>query len=473
MDNKQFTLKKEATDSDSNCSTIKINDYYLSFNTNLNYTHAQDTDFSLYLLGNLFDYNDTKASNQDLLNILIEQTNKEDFFKVLDGYYGEYVIIYVRNNEFILLNDCCAQKEVYYTDTYSMVGSQIQLLSIEADFQKEHPYYSSNLFKKKKLHVGTSTSHPNIKHLAPNHYIDILHKKTIRFFPRKKIAPQSTHSVAQKAAKMLKGYITAIANRHEIVLPVTGGFDSRVLFLSSLHINCTYFVSQHQDMNNGHYDIKIAQKLTRIFDKHLHIIKDSNQNTETLNTNRIDNPRATSFPKLVNNKVLINGNISEIARNYFNYIHPVTAKKLTLLNGYSDNSYVIKNYKEWLLKNKETFKKYGYHTLDMFYWEEKMGNWTAKAKTEAHAMSIELMSPFNSRELLSLLLSTKRKDRDKFTSILYKKIIENLVDTHEEINSIPTNPDFERKRALFLKKLRLFKLFDAARLQLRILKRKI
>jgi hypothetical protein len=227
-------------------------------------------------------------------------------------------------------------------------------------------------------------------------------------------------------------------------------------------------------MNDDHYDIKIAQKITALFNKELHVIKDSEVSNDTVDaTQNIDNPRATSFPKLIAGNVLINGNISEIARNYFNYITPVTAKKLTLLNGYSDNPFVMNSYQEWLSQNKNVLKQYDYNLLDMFYWEEKMGNWTAKAKTEAHALNFELMSPFNSRALLRLLLATKRKDRDKFTSRLYKKIIEHLVDNHEVVNAIPTNPDFERARALFLKKIGLFKMFDALRLDLRILKRKI
>ncbi len=474
MDNKQFTLKKNIPESHPNCSIVKINEYYLQFNTNLNYTHTKNTDFSLYLLGNLFDYKDTKASNQDVLDILVKQSNKEGFFEILDHYYGEYVIIYVRNDELVLLNDCCSQKEVYYTDNYTEFGSQVQLLSHTINTEENHPYYASSLFDKKKLFIGTSTSNPNIKHLAPNHYIDILHKKVVRFFPITKILPQPIDEVAKKAASMLKGYISAIANRHEIILPVTGGFDSRLLFLASLGVECEYFVSQHKNMGDNHYDITIAQKLTGIFNKKLHVIKDADESTKTLDTNQnIDNPRTTSFPKLVADKVLINGNISEIARNYYNYIYPVTAQKLTLLNGYSDNSFVIETYQNWLSQNKSHFNKLNYNILDMFYWEEKMGNWTAKAKTEAHAMHLELMSPFNSRALLHLLLATKRKDRDKFTSRLYCKIIENLVDNHKEINAIPTNPDFERKRALFLKKINLFRVFDDLRLHLRILKRKI
>ncbi|MFT5890765.1 MAG: hypothetical protein ACI9Y7_000863 [Dokdonia sp.] len=473
MNNKQFTFKTSIPESNDGCSIVKIKEYYLQHHQNLNYTYSNHKNTTLHLLGNVFDYIDTKASNQELVDTLIKQQTKEDVFKILDTYYGEYVLIYATEKELIILNDCCAQHEVYYTDDYTEVGSQLHLLSNQNSVKKDHIYYDSALFNKKKLCIGTTTPSPQVKHLAPNHYIDVLHKKTIRFFPNEKITPQPIEAVAKKVALMLKGYITAIANRHKIVLPVTGGFDSRLLFLASLDTECDYFVSQHPNMSDDHYDITIAQKITDIFDKKLHVIKDADETNHTLETTQnIDNPRTASFPKLVANKVLINGNISEIARNYYNYIQPVTAKKLTLLNGYSDNAFVIDTYQNWLSQNKGLFKKQGYHILDLFYWEEKMGNWTAKAKTEAHAMNLELMSPFNSRALLQLLLSTKRKDRDKFTSTLYQKIIEHLVDNHKEINAIPTNPDFERSRALFLKKIKLFKAFDAFRLYVRILKRK-
>lgn len=473
MNNKQFTFKASIPESNDVCSIVKIKEYYLQYHQNLNHTHSHHKNITLHLLGNVFDYIDTKASNQELVNILVKQQTKEDVFKILDTYYGEYVLIYVTEKELIILNDCCAQHEVYYTDDYTEVGSQLHLISTKGNSEKDHIYYNSTLFNKKKLCIGTTTPSAHVKHLAPNHYMDVLRKETVRFFPNEKITPQPIEVVAEKAALMLKGYITAIANRHNIVLPVTGGFDSRLLFLASLDTACDYFVSQHQNMSDEHYDIVIAQKITNIFDKKLHVVKDSDETNHTLETTGIDHPRTASFPKLVTNKVLINGNISEIARNYYNYIKPVTAKKLTLLNGYSDNPFVIEVYQNWLSQNKSLFKKQGYHLLDLFYWEEKMGNWTAKAKTEAHAMNLELMSPFNSRALLQLLLATKRRDRDKFTSTLYQKIIEHLVDNHKEINAIPTNPDFERSRALFLKKIKLFKTFDAFRLYLRILKRRI
>ena len=248
MNNKQFTIKKEVPESYPNCSIVKINESYLQFNNTINYTHTKNNDLSLYLLGNLFDYKNVKASNQDLLDVLVNQSNKEDFFKILDHYYGEYVIIYVKKDEFIILNDCCAQKEIYYTDDYTELGSQPQLLSHNTNTEENHPYYTSTLFTQKKLYIGTSTSISCIKHLAPNHYIDLLHKKVVRFFPTTKIFLLDIDEVAKKAAIMLKGYISAIAHRHKIILPVTGGFDSRLLFLASLDLECEYFVSQHNNM---------------------------------------------------------------------------------------------------------------------------------------------------------------------------------------------------------------------------------
>ena len=58
-----------------------------------------------------------------------------------------------------------------------------------------------------------------------------------------------------------------------LILPLTAGFDSRLLFLSSLDINCEYYVSQHKWMNDSHPDIIISKQLTSLFGKKLVIKK--------------------------------------------------------------------------------------------------------------------------------------------------------------------------------------------------------
>jgi len=472
LGNKQFLFTKHPKTVDSEIVlTEVISDFTLYYNTNLQVTKSKTESKQLYLLGHLFSYEDSLATNKTLLDLLASTEDLEAFFKLLDSFYGEYVIIYKTEQQFLILNDCCAQNEIYYNVDFTEFGSQSCLLSDKTEV-KNHPYYNSALFRNKKLFISETTPYINVKHLLANHYLEINTAKNIRFYPTQPLEILDINIVAKKAAKQLKGYITAISKRHDLILPVTGGFDSRLLFLASLDLGCEYYVSKHKNMSSNHYDITIAKQLCNLYGKTLHIIEDTSANSIILESaETLDVPRQGSFPKITKNKAIINGNISEVARNYFNYHTNLSGKKLALLNGFSQNTFVIEKYQDWLSKNKEIFLKHNFNLLDTFYWEEKMSIWTAKAKSEANAMDLNLFSPFNSRALLHQLLNTNRKDRDKFTSKLYKAITTELTDKSGTVNHITTNPDFERKRALILKKLRLFTYFDALRLKVRILKR--
>jgi hypothetical protein len=66
---------------------------------------------------------------------------------------------------------------------------------------------------------------------------------------------------------MLKEFIKAAAIRNIINMAVTGGYDSRVLFLASLDVDCKYYVAKLSNMDHKHNDIVIPQKPTKIFKK--------------------------------------------------------------------------------------------------------------------------------------------------------------------------------------------------------------
>jgi len=163
----------------------------------------------------------------------------------------------------------------------------------------------------------------------------------------------------------------------------------------------------------------------------------------------------------------INGNISEIARNYFGYQKKPTARNLAFLNGYKNSKAVINEYQDWMDKNVPLFEKFGYNLLDMFYWEEKMGNWCAKAKTEGFAMGVKSISPFNSRQLLTLLLSTNRKHRDSFNNVLYNRIIELLA---PEAACLPINPNKKHKLIGIMKTLHIYNTYRYIGTKLQLLR---
>jgi hypothetical protein len=241
----------------------KILDYTLFHHPDLEFEHSINKKVDLYLLGFLFDYEKPQYSNKQILDILSNSDNYDNFLERLSKYSGHYVIIYKSEAKLIILNDPCAQSEIYYNNSFTSFGTQPKIInkvnhvvlhtSIEAA-----EFYNSSMFHSKKVFIGETTHAENIKHLLPNHFIDIKNKMIIRYFPNEKIKIISLDEAATEASTMLEGYIKAAALRNNLYMGVTGGYDSRVLFLSSLGVPCKYYVTQLSNMKNNHYDIKVS-----------------------------------------------------------------------------------------------------------------------------------------------------------------------------------------------------------------------
>lgn len=471
----QFIFTKRLIVVPENCTSIPVRDYELVYHDTLSFNKTSFEKTSIYLLGDLFDYRNPKFTNADILNGFADISSKEELFKHLDPYCGAYILIYDDSSDFIILNDSSGQREIFYDVDFSQMGAQVGLLeNLEEVDYSAHPYYGTALFNRKRLYIGETTPRPNVKHLRPNHYLDIPNNQVIRFFPREGNIREDLATVAQMGATMLNGFIEAIRHRFPLVIPLTGGMDSRMLFVASLDLDATYYISQHENDNDDYYDLVVAQQVAAVYDKPLQIIKDGKASCTFLKEPQgLDFPRDVSFPTIAINKAVINGNVSEVARNHFKYHKPVTGKKLALLNGFENNPFVIRHYDDWIATNKSIIQNKDYHLLDFFYWEENMMNWASKGKTETRALGVFMFSPFNSRGLLKLLLATDRDKRDTANNVVHAKILDILSEHNKELKKIPLNPDSERKRARVLWRLGLFKVFDAIRMELRLLKRKL
>jgi hypothetical protein len=473
----QFLLTKQKPNFEfDGWNTQQVEDFFLFTHPMLNYTLAKSNEVELHLIGDLYDWVNPFQTNQQILNSLAKHNDLSEFLSELAGYTGQFAIIYSSSTLFYLICDACAQQEVYYTINFSSFGSQPKIISL-TEQQSLNPnkdvccFFKSKSFVSKKVFYGDKTHMQNVRHLRPNHYIDIRNKKIIRSYPTEPLKPLPLDEVAGRASVMLKGYLKAIAHRERIALAVTAGYDSRVLFLASLELPCVYFVQKHAYMSNTHYDITIPSQLTKLFNKEFTIIPDlpSEQIAYPEHYEKsIDFPRFPKIPSVVySGFTYINGNISEIARNYFGYQKKPTARNLAFLNGYKNSKAVINEYQDWMDKNVPLFEKFGYNLLDMFYWEEKMGNWCAKAKTEGFAMGVKSISPFNSRQLLTLLLSTNRKHRDSFNNVLYNRIIELLA---PEAACLPINPNKKHKLIGIMKTLHIYNTYRYIGTKLQLLR---
>lgn len=477
MFRQQFLLTKDKN-FELRWNKYTVGNYYLHIHPDLEHTYAKKNQIEIHLLGSLYDSANPELLNRDIIENLVFSEAAEKLFTDISKYSGEFILIYKRNEEILIFNDACALSEIYYDDSYSCFGTQPKLLTkiiktIPHDDPDAIDFYTSDIFKKKCLFVGESTHVKNIRHLLPNHYINLNKKETSRFYPIKAISELPLDEVARRASSMIKGYIKAMSLRHNTAIAVTGGYDSRVLFLASLETKSKYYVTKHPNMTDSHYDISIPRLLTSLYNKDFHVVPENLNTNNDLNKeycNSIDFPRYLNLAdKILEDHAIINGNISEVARNYYGYYDHVSSEDLAFLIGYSDYKFPSKQYDIYLKKNNTLFERTGYHLLDMFYWEEKMGNWAAKAKTESSALGDTVVSPFNSRDLLTILLSVKRKYRDAHFNRLYDRIIFHLSSGNKSVLEIPVNPGRKQRIIRIMKKLGIYNLYRNIGLRTRML----
>lgn len=466
MNRKQFLLTKIKGEFAHLEEINKIGNYYLYIGIESEYCFITNQNMEFHLLGSIYDWEKPEYRNEQILEEISKGNKIQEILDKSNNYCGEYVFILKLSDEIFIFNDATSQKEVYYDDTFICFGTQPKLLEqsvelLEHEDNDAKKYYNSLIFKTNCLFVGNTTHKQNIFHLLPNHLLNITEKSVQRFFPTLTLDENTIKYTAKKCSIILKGYIKAISMRHKLKMAVTGGYDSRILFLSSLGVKCKYFVSRHSYMNNSHYDILIPKYLTNYYHKDF-IVEDNEKIVKTIMNkayiNDIDFPRFLNVSNNDSHYCFINGNISEIARNYFGYHKNATAEDLCFLLTKSNLKFVIKQYQNWLKAN-SIFNKFGYNYLDMFYWEEKMGNWTAKAKTENYALNRDIASPFNSRSLLNLLLSTNRKYRDSHLNHLYNSIIAELSKRDSKIMKLRINPSKKDLIIRIMKHIKIYNLY--------------
>jgi len=472
--NRQFLLSNSRCDA-LGWTCYNVGDYYLYVHPNLECTIAQGNGVELVLLGYLFDYQAPESSNQDLLNGLTSAQNPDTFFQQVDTYSGQFVLIYRCAQEFILCHDAGGQQEIYYNSTFSVFASQPKLLQevisgIPVSDPAARQFYTSEAFLQSKIFIGNFTHLENIRHLQPNHCIDLNQKKVLRYFPRTHVVSHSVVEAADGAIKMLTGFLKAASLRYQLEIGVTAGYDSRILFLASLGIDCTYYISKNNTRDNA-TDIRIAKQLAELHNRPLSVrtgkgaslITDDARKIQDLS---IDFPRYRALSQYHRNAMVVNGNISEIARSYYGTYPYRNGSELARAYGIGGSVFAQNLFDSWLADNRELFDSFGYDYRDMFYWEEKIGNWAAKGKTEA-ALNKIVYSPFCSRRLLELLLSTARMHRDKHFNHLYDTMITRM---SPRAMRIPINPDKKTRIIKAMKRVGIYSLYRKAGIRLKLLK---
>jgi hypothetical protein len=427
------------------------NEAYLSAHPDLEVTQSCANGINLIVLGFILDPFSPKKTNQEILdNIISQSSNFADVINKSEYLSGRWAFIYKDKNGISVLHDPCGQRQVYFYQSKSdiLCGSDPAILNHFTKLEKDdspalQEFINSPKFKKREnAWLGSGTIFRGVKHLLPNHYLNFKNLKAIRFWPSIPLDKIDLEQGIEVAAQILKGTLTAANNRYKLALAVTAGWDSRILLAASkeIHKDVTYFVNITRKEDKNIPDVRIPSRLFRqlgvpfkvqVCDKAIdpefeRILKNN------LAMARTDLPKTKHIYKSYldfSGMLSINGNASEIAKLITRPPFPIKLNGASLSNmpyfGYSGLSYAASELDCWINEISSPCHDSNTNIFDMFYWEQRMGNWGAQYPAEQDT-AIEQLSPFNNRLLLRTMLSVDEKYRTPPTYTLQYKIMEKL-----------------------------------------------
>ncbi|MCU7617061.1 hypothetical protein NZ698_07615 [Chryseobacterium sp. PBS4-4] len=411
---------------------------------------------NIIFFGECFDFENPAHSNKEIVEYLQKCDFKEKIDKI-ERLSGFFIIIFSENRNTYVFNDATGQLEIfiYQKDSDLYISSQPNLIthiSKKTDYHDNLPSYIAN----EKINIFSRTPYKHITKLISNFYYDVNECKYSRI-PRTDYLPKlSNYQVAGLALGILQNSIVSMASRKKLGIAVTAGWDSRILFASSLFSskNISYYVLNHPS-EYGKQDVKTAREVADCFAKKLNIIdydlvsaKCENESIDLWKDDKkirkISNVMNNHYP----NTYLINGNVSEIARNFYDPLpNKLSVDDVCYIIGIKNGNYEKEAVSEWLNKADPNV-----HLLDSIYWEHKMPNWAGSNKSISNTCNT-IISPFNNRYLLNLLLSTDRRDRDKYFHKIYLLILE-MID--EKLTKIPINPTEKNRQICLMKRLHIY-----------------
>lgn len=436
--------------------------FILSTHPNLDFEIKTVGPCTLVLLGYIIDpFNPAKTSAEILADIA--EKAPPDVLRVIEStthLSGRWILIYLDSQHSVIFTDPCGLRQVYFRVNNEGIwcSSQPEIikaatgLSPNADKSLSEFIKSFDYQRKECALVGDKTRYADCYHLLPNHFLDLSSSSVIRFFPKKKPTAVSIDQAVEIASSLLKGSMDAISQRFSPMLAVTAGWDTRVLLASTKNIygRIQYYVDRQGVLSLDHPDVQVSQHLCRRLGVNFDVRNSSKDPprwfmeilSQSLSEARLLPKTRMIYAALADGlkSINVNGNGSEICRNAYDGFglisgDNISIAQLTGLIGYYKSKFVEYELARWKY-DLDLNGAFGFHILDLLYWEQGMSNWGAQYAAEQD-IAIEDFSPFNNRLLFTTLLSLPREYRSGPHFPIYTKLIERM---WPETLAEPINP---------------------------------
>jgi hypothetical protein len=271
----------------------------------------------------------------------------------------------------------------------------------------------------------------------PNHYLNLLSAKTQRFWPRQSLPRIRLQRAAKEGARIIKALVAGAASRFPLGALITAGWDSRVIFAATKdlasEVNYVTFATRASQSENP--DIEVPARLLPKFGKvhHFLCIPEAMHPAFAGLFRRNVTPAHESYGALTQALyedgqsfgLRVSGGGSETVRQQlrpagyeYEKITPDTLSRFAK----AKSEFAIAAFSQWL---SEVPADLNFDLLDLFYWEQKCGQWLACGQVELD-LGPESFTPYDCRTLLETLLATHRDYRVGHDYELYRVMLTEL-----------------------------------------------
>jgi hypothetical protein len=301
--------------------------------------------------------------------------------------------------------------------------------------------------------MGNRTLAGGVVALMANHALDVRQGSSVRTWPLERRAPRSAAEVAGLAADMLRSLCTTAARRWRIALPLTAGWDSRLLLASLKGVQDVWlYTVQHRDDSATADDIRIAAELAAIAGLDHHVITPGEEMgpefreaymAQTSDSHPFWGGLTESLMgRIPSEAVCMKGAVSEVAKQFYGGIadQRVDARLILGLTRQPATRFALDQAERWVEIYRRLSDSTDYRILDLFQWEHQVGRREAQSQLETD-MVHDTFNPYSCHGLLELLLSTTSRARRAPRYELYGLITQRL---WPELLRVPVNPGASR-----------------------------
>lgn len=464
----QFVLGPTFLDEMASWKKTKIRDSMcLTTHPDLNVCQVCRGNTTITLLGYVLDPDHPEASNNDVLYGVIDEI--AEFDRILDRSWkwgGRWIVIVDDGRHIRLFHDAVGLRQVFYTDVghtselwcASQPGMIAERLALGMDQSALNFINSLKQRDREYWWPGESGPYKEVRHLPPNHFLSLDTGAIHRYWPDRPFKKLPLEEAIGKTAETLQGLLESASNRYDLAVSLTAGWDSRLVLAASkrIHHKVSYVTVRQAGMPPNHADLSVPSLLvSQLGLKHDVVEAPSAMNGKFMTVFQKNwpfphekwGPDAQAIMQYNSQgKVVVTGSAAEVVRFFYGQMPngQITPQSLSSLTMGGD-LFATRAFEKWLMGTKDIFN---YNLLDLFYWEQRCGNWLAMCQLEFDIAWKDIFTPFNCRELLVNMLGVEEAYRKPPAYQLYKQV---MLQLWPEVLSAPINPHKEKSVAVLAK----------------------